>query len=217
MLCWIDSGQYISFDSSHVWETGIQTYIAGLQHLPIPHTDPYQSTTGDVEAAFDPLATTLVNTSLLEHANTRTEVSHDVAPRADEHSPASRQSRAQLNIPNVPQTYQFENVSGQQEGVGRNVYIILAPHDSSAIDSFLSRIADPSEWEVYVLQTPMTSEGKFGTDNFSKVTKQWQGEVNQLVMLPQAAGATCICVSQWMTCNMCCIMSAQCYLAHVLP
>lgn len=27
----------MSFDSSHIWETGIQTYIAGLQHLPIAH------------------------------------------------------------------------------------------------------------------------------------------------------------------------------------
>ncbi len=203
------SGQYISFDSSHIWETGIQTYIAGLQHLPIPHTDPYQSTAGDTEAALIPLATASVSTSLPEHANTPMEASHAVAPPADEHSPDSRQSRAQLNIPNVPQTNQFENVYWQQERVGRNVYIMLAPHDGSAIDSFLSRIADPSEWEVYVLQAPMTSERKFGTDIFSNVIKQWQGEVNQLVMLPQAAGATLICVFQWMTRDMCCIMSAQ--------
>ncbi|KAL0018949.1 hypothetical protein WJX77_003320 [Trebouxia sp. C0004] len=178
-------GQYISFDSSHIWETGIQTYIAGLQHLPIPHPDPYQSTTGNVEAALIPLATASVSTSLPEHANTPMEVLHDVAPPVDEHSPNSRQSKAQLNIPNVPQFNQFESTSGQQ--VGRNVYIMLTPHDGSAIDSFLSRIADPSEWEVYVLQAPMTSEGKFGTDGFN-VIKQWQGEVNQLVMLPQAAG-----------------------------
>ena len=208
MLCWIASGQYISFDSSHVWETGIQTYIAGLQHLPIPHTDPYHSNTGDTEAAFIPLAATSVNTSLPEHANMR-EVSHDVAPPADEHSPDSRQSRAQLNMPNVSQINQFEKDSGQQEGVGSNVYIILAPHDGSAIDSFLSRIADPSEWEVYVLQAPMTSEGKFGTDNLSNVIKQWQGEVNQLVMLPQAAGASFIRVFQWTTQDVCCMMSAQ--------
>lgn len=144
------SGQYISFDSSHIWETGIQTYIAGLQHLPIPHTEPYQSTTGDAEAALIPLATASVSTSLPEHTNMPTEVSHDVAPPADEHSPDSRQSRAQLNTHNVPQTGQFENVSEQQEGIGRNVYIMLTPHDGSAIDSFLGRIADPSEWEVYV-------------------------------------------------------------------
>lgn len=209
MPCLFASGQYISFDSSHIWETGIQTYIAGLQHLPIPHTDPYHSTSGDVEAAFIPPAQTSVNTSPPEHANTQMEVSDDVAPPADEHSPDSRQSRTQLNNPNVPQTNTFENDSGQQEDVGRNVYIMLMPHDGSAIDSFLSRIADPSEWEVYVLQTPMTSDLKFGADNFNKVVKQWQGEVNQLVMLPQAAGTICSPVSQWMTHNMCCILSAQ--------
>ena len=201
---WLASGQYISFDSSHIWETGIQTYIAGLQHLPIPqtppdpqtHPDPYQSPTGHTEAPFIPVATASVNTSLPEHANTQMEVSHDVAPPADDHSPDSRQSRAQLHIPDVPQVNQFENFSGQQEGVGRNVYIVLAPHDATAIHSFLSRIADPSEWEVYVLQAPMTSERKFGTDRFSNVIKQWQGEVNQLVVLPEAAGLTLICVSQ---------------------
>ena len=215
--CWLAPGQYISFDSSHIWETGIQTYIAGLQHLPIPHTDPYQSTTGDAEAALMPLATVSVSTSLAEHAKTAMEVSRDVAPPADEHSPDSRQSRAQLNNPNVPQTKQLENVSGKQQGIGRNMYIMLAPHDGSAIDSFLSGIADPSEWEVYVLQAPMTSERKFGTDRFSNVIKQWQGEVNQLVMLPQAAGMTFLCVSQWMTHDVCCILSAQWQTAHVLP
>lgn len=189
------AGQYISFDSSHIWETGIQTYIAGLQHLPISQTGiETVSTTG----MTPPLLLTpplTVTQSLQEHANKPTQLpptgaSHDVAPPPDEHSPDARHSTTQPYAQTASARSSDATTDNLWElsDMGKSVYISLAPHNGSAIDSFLQGVPDASEWEVYVFQVLLNAAQDLNTAKFQEVVKQWQGEVNEFVTFTQAAG-----------------------------
>lgn len=202
-MCLLISGQYISFDSSHIWETGIQTYIAGLQHLPISQRHTHSSSIASIDSPAFGTTATESNDSLREYTAEPIQLvpgtePHDVAPPAEMQSPDTRHTRAQLNTQASSQpgsllgSDQPEGAARQQDGIGRNVYVSLAPHNGSAIDSFLREVADPSEWEVYLWQATTFTEYSSSSQSFKSFMKQWQDEVSQLVVFPQAAG---ICIS----------------------
>ena len=85
-------------------------------------------------------------------------------------------------------SYVPSGITNLQSSAVRKVYLCLAAHNGSVLDSFLQGVADPSEWEVYVWQAP-EGPGKGDTARqFLQVAKQWQAEVSQFVSYTQAAG-----------------------------
>ena len=197
-IVWVHTaGQYISFDSSHIWETGIQTYIAGLQHLPISHADTSNTIPSDRRSPLPQLATIEVDSYNEQHADKveLEEQSHDAAPPVDGHSPSAidSSSHSSVTIPAGSTTPQnsdaVQDVAWHQQPIiGKKLYLSLAPHNGSAMDSFLKGVSDPSEWGVYVWQAPESGANYMGADHCRKVIKQWEEEVSQVVTFPQAAG-----------------------------
>lgn len=226
------AGQYLSFDSSHIWETGIQTYLAGLQHLPIsqPPSDPAHYPTNlypldPQNAPRDPAQMQQTVTSLttvheqdIAAATSRPRYVQTALSKSDPHgvessvptnklppspvSPAShasalKQLEAGVGVPTPPRPTEVDSweadssslvSSTQQSGTIRNVYLCLAAHNGSALDSFLQGVADPSEWEVVVWQAPQSPSQGGAAQHYLQVARQWQEEVSQFVSFAQAAG-----------------------------
>ena len=87
--------------------------------------------------------------------------------------------------------------SNMQSGTVRNMYLSLAAHNGSLLDSFLQGVADPSEWEVYVWQTPEGPPQGDAAQQYLQVVRRWQQEVGQFVSFTEAAGE----LHCWSLCN----------------
>ena len=91
-----------------------------------------------------------------------------------------------------PQPADCSNVSSgrtsPQSSTARNVFLCLAAHNGSVLDTFLQGVADPSEWEVVVWQAPADPAQGDAAQHYLQAAKQWQGEVGQFVSFTQAAG-----------------------------
>lgn len=213
----------MSFDSSHIWETGIQTYLAGLQHLPISQSP--SSTASFQPAAINPESALtgsnfaqqqqIVPTGPVGNSQpvapipqriagkasaSRVASSPPVAPTPDKiavHSAPDTQTVAktsqrssqllgQIDSDEVDSTVQASN--DLASSVARKMYLCLAAHNGSALDSFLQAVADPSEWEVFVWQAPESSSRGAAAHQYLEVATRWQGEVSQFVSFTQPAG-----------------------------
>lgn len=235
----------MSFDSSHIWETGIQTYLAGLQHLPIAQSASSTAAYSALQDSFTPQSLPTTTKPTLTQDSMSSNISPDqqdmafASARKSLHiDPAFNLSRSsqsgtlvlphtpvnhvpsstsnapskQLETSNAPPTSPTPNESLPEQGdistvpsssttlqhssTARNLYLCLAAHNGSAIDTFLQGVADPSEWEVAVWQAP--PEGPRSTQgdaaqHYLQVAKQWQGEVGQFVSFTQAAGKLQCC------------------------
>lgn len=241
----------MSFDSSHIWETGIQTYIAGLQHLaiaqrasstaaysmlqdsltpqsvpttseqtPTPHSlsSILSSDQQDmafasarkslyIDPAFNPSRSSQSGTPAMPH----TQVNHVSSPtshapskqleanKAHPASPTPKESLPeQADISSVPSS----SSSLQHSSTVRNLYLCLAAHNGSALDTFLQGVADPSEWEVAVWQAPQEPTQGDAAQHYLRVAKQWQAEVGYFVSFTQAAGR--LSAATWTRCALGC-------------
>ena len=75
-----------------------------------------------------------------------------------------------------------------QSSTVRKMFLCLAAHNGSVLDTFLQGVADPSEWEVVVWQAPADPAQGGAAQQYLQIAKQWQGEVGQFVGFTQAAG-----------------------------
>lgn len=229
------AGQYLSFDSSHIWETGIQTYLAGLQHLPIspapshpahyppnlhpldPHNSP--TTRDPAQKEHTTIFLTTVHQQDIAAATSWPRHVQSALSKSDPHgvessvptnkvppsplSPAShasalKQLGAGGGVPTPPGPAEVDLrekdssslvSSNLQSSTVRYMYLCLAAHNGSALDSFLQGVPDPSEWEVFVWQAPQgPSQGGAAAQHYLQVARQWQEEVSQFVSFAQAAG-----------------------------
>lgn len=113
----------------------------------------------------------------------------------DAQSQAAAQNSQTASLPSdhmsPPRTDISSPLTGEsqlQSNPVRRLYLCLAAHNGSAVDSFLQAVPDPSEWEVFVWQAPESPAQGGAAQQYSEVTRQWQGEVSHFVSFPEAAG-----------------------------
>ena len=166
----------------------MQTYLAGIQHLRVaqlqndPGTTFQQSTLQLPETANDQQA----------HAKDDQHTHSSQIGAAQQIALYAQQSSNQTQVLNTQNSdnaaIENSNDFAQQHEIGRKVYISLAPHNGSAVGSFLTGVSDPSEWEVFLFEAPTTKTQHPGAEQLFKVMHHWQQHVNQLVTFPEAAG-----------------------------
>ena len=167
----------------------MQTYIAGLQHLRI--SQPQVTRSAPPAPVWQQLPANFPSSGLQGKADTlpallESQPQHEDLT-TDLHLPDSRRDIPQVAVQTGLQQSNVDT-AWQQGSIGKNVYISLAPHNGSAVDAFLSGLADPSEWEVYVWQAPAAAVPTMEEAKCQEVIKQWKGEVSDLVTFPEAAG-----------------------------
>ena len=140
------AGQYIAFDSTHIWETGIQTYVAAMQHL--------QAT---------PSSACNLNTSSLPNSKATQPIS---APQLMTHictdTPSTQQpSEITYNTdatgismhtqPTAEHTPAKSNITGKPSSPQR-LLLVLALHDDTWLKSFIAEVSEPELWQIHVWQ-----------------------------------------------------------------
>lgn len=93
-----------------------------------------------------------------------------------------------------------------QSSTVRNVFLCLAAHNGSVLDTFFKEVADPSEWEVVVWQAPADPAQGDAAQQYLQVAERWQGEVGQFVGFTQAAGEVHF-AGPWAVCSRMCSVS----------
>ena len=207
----LTAGQYISFDSSHIWETGIQTYLAGLQHLPIAqpadtiaHQHEGQGTIHTTDASdqgFLPspndnsqpavpsdLSISNEQQQAKVYAPQKLSIPEERKAAPGSHSQLSPVplSSAQIDPDRTDSSIIQSDLMPSR--IARNVFLCLAAHNGSVVNSFLEDVADPSEWEVYVWQAPQSSAQSAVAQQYLKVARKWEAEAGQFTSFVQAAG-----------------------------
>lgn len=139
------AGQFVTFDSSHIWETGIQTYMAGVQHLqaaPSTYCNPNASKLSELTAK--PLSVDeLMKGMCAESSITVQEDDQTSLPDAADTDILNK--AAKTTMPDYPNT-------SIKQAEPRRLLLILALRDDNWLKSYIAKLPEPELWQVNVWQ-----------------------------------------------------------------
>lgn len=141
------AGQYITFDSTHIWETGIQTYIAGVQHL---HTVPDpQCNLGTSALSDDPTFKVYGAPELIDKICTAQHSNQQAS--ATTHPPIV--STVDLSNQPAHSSSAQEDRTPAEQRVPRRLLLILALREDTWLTNYISALTEPELWQVHAWQT----------------------------------------------------------------